>query len=131
MTTQDAVTAAAVLFAAASAGVVGFQLALALGAPWGAWAMGGRFPGRFPVSLRVAAFAQAVVLALLAGIVLARAGLALERWAPAAWLVWVVVAFAGISLVLNAITPSPGERRVWLPVALVMLGSSLVVALAG
>ena len=44
-------------------------------------------------------------------------------------LIWLPVAFSAVSLVLNAITPSTGERRVWVPVALVMLVSSLIVAL--
>ena len=34
-----------------------------------------------------------------------------------------------VALVLNLITPSGGERAVWAPVALVLLLSSLVVAL--
>ena len=129
---MDTQSVAAIIFAAVTAGAVLFQLALALGAPWGAYAMGGRFPGRFPASLRVAAVAQALILVLLTGVVLAHAGLALQAWAPAAsWLIWIVVAFSAVSLVLNSITSSKEERRVWLPVAIVMLGSSLVVALAG
>ena len=35
-----------------------------------------------------------------------------------------------VSLVLNVITPSPGERRIWVPVAVAMLASSLVVAIS-
>lgn len=46
------------------------------------------------------------------------------------WLIWLVVAFSGLSLVLNAITPSAGERGIWVPLALTMLISSLAVALA-
>jgi len=37
--------AAALLYASVSAGVVAFQIALAAGMPWGAYAMGGAFPG--------------------------------------------------------------------------------------
>ena len=40
--------AAALLYAAISVGVVAFQIALAAGAPWGAYAVGGAFPGQFP-----------------------------------------------------------------------------------
>ena len=47
--------AAALVYAALTAGIVVFQLALAAGAPWGAYAMGGAFPGQFPLALRVAA----------------------------------------------------------------------------
>ncbi len=124
-------TGAALVFAVVVIGTVGFQLALALGAPLGAYAMGGRFPGRFPTPMRLAALVQAVFLGALAVIVLSRAGIALPSVSEALpWLIWLTVSFSAVSLVLNVITPSPGERRVWVPVAVVMLLSSLVVALA-
>lgn len=111
-------------------GVVGFQIALAAGAPWGAYAMGGAFPGQFPSAMRVAALVQAVILLLFAGVVLARAGVAVRRWSRASRrLIWLVVAFSALSLVLNLITPSAGERAIWAPVALVLLVCSLLVAL--
>jgi len=122
---------AAIVYAVVTAGVVAFQIALALGAPWGAYAMGGAFPGRFPPAMRIAAIVQAALLALMALVVLARAGLVLPAWARAsAWLVWVVVGITAFAVVLNTITPSGGERRIWAPVTLVMLGCSLTVALA-
>jgi len=122
--------AAAIIYAIATAGVVAFQVALALGAPWGAYAMGGSFPGRFPPPMRVAALAQAVILGLLAMVVLSSAGLVLPAVSESfPGLVWVAVAVAAVSLVLNAISRSAGERRIWVPVALVLLASSLVVAL--
>jgi hypothetical protein len=121
---------AALIYTIAAAGVVAFQVALALGAPWGAYAMGGAFPGRFPPRLRVAAAVQAVVLIMLAVVVLAFAGLALSGLAQAApWLIWLVVAFSAVAAVLNTITRSAGERRLWAPVTYVMLVCSLVVAL--
>jgi len=46
---------AALLYAVMAAGVVAFQIALAAGAPWGAYAMAGAFPGQFPPALRIAA----------------------------------------------------------------------------
>jgi hypothetical protein len=129
---MDALSVAAIIFAAVILGAAGFQVALALGAPWGAYALGGRFPGRFPAPMRLAAVAQALILLFLGGVVLARAGLAFDALASAAsWLIWVVVAFSGASLVLNSITPSKRERRVWVPAAIAMLGTSLVVALGG
>ena len=127
---MNAASIAAIIFTIAAAGAVAFQLALALGAPWGEFAMAGKFPGRLPAGMRVAAVIQAVVIALLAAVVLARAGLAFEAWSEASsLLIWAVVAFSAVSLVLKSITSSAGERRIWVPVALVMLGSSLVVAL--
>jgi hypothetical protein len=118
---------AAIAFAALSAGAVLFQLALALGAPWGSYAMGGKYPGRFPPPMRVAAVVQAIVIALLAVLVLVHAGLV--PWSLPAWLVWIPVAFSALSLVMNAISRSPGERRLWTPVAAGLVASSLTVAL--
>jgi hypothetical protein len=120
---------AARLFGALTLLVVAFQLALAAGAPWGKLAMGGAFPGRLPPSMRAAAVVQALVLALFAGIVAARARLMLPRWHGASRrLVWMVVALSAVAVVLNAITPSPLERAVWLPVTLALLTCGVVVA---
>jgi hypothetical protein len=127
----DLVTIAAFVFAVTAIGVVAFQLALALGAPWGAYAMGGAFPGTFPPPMRVAAVVQAVVIGLLAVVVLSAAGLVLPEFAVAfPWLVWVPVAVSAIAVVLNAISRSAGERRIWVPVSLVLLLCSLLVALS-
>jgi hypothetical protein len=124
--------AAALLYVAVSGGVVAFQVALAAGAPWGAYAMGGAFPGQFPPVLRIAALVQAALLVGMAAVVMSRVGLLLAGWSHASrWLVWVVVAFAAVSLALNLITPSAGERAIWAPVALLLLASSVVVAMKG
>jgi hypothetical protein len=121
---------AALVYAIISAGIVVFQAALAAGAPWGAYAMGGAFPGQFPPELRVAAVVQAVILTALAGVVLSRAGVALAGWSKASrWLIWVVVGFSTLSFILNLITPSAGERALWAPVAALMLISSATVAI--
>ena len=120
---------AAFTYGLVTLGVVAFQIALAAGAPWGEFAMGGAFPGRLPPELRVAAVAQAVILALLALVVFARADVALPTWSRASrWLIWVVAAFSTLSLVLNTITPSVRERAIWAPVAFIMLICSVIVA---
>lgn len=122
---------AALVYGSVSLGVILFQLALAAGAPWGPYAMGGAFPGQFPPELRVAAVVQAAILALLVWVVLARAGMAIPNWSRASrWLIWIVVVFSTISLVLNTITPSAEERAIWMPVALVMLICSVIVAVS-
>lgn len=126
------VRTAALAFAGLTALVVLFQLALAAGAPWGAYAMGGAYPGRFPPALRGAALAQAAVLALFAGVVLVRGGVILPRLQRAArWPAWIVVALSAVSLALNLLTPRAGERLLWAPVAVLMLASALRVAAAG
>jgi hypothetical protein len=120
---------AGIVYAVATTVVVAFQIALALGVPWGAYAMGGAYPGQFPPAMRIAALVQAGILLGFAGIVLARAGITLRGWNRVArWMIWVVVAFSAISLALNLSTPSAGERMLWSPVALVLLVCSLMVA---
>lgn len=120
---------AAFLYLTISVAVVGFQIALAAGAPWGEYAMGGAFPGQFPPAMRIAALIQATLLVGMALIVLARADIILPRWSRMSrWLIWFVVGFAVLSLVLNLITPSAGERAIWAPTAFLLLISSGIVA---
>lgn len=121
------VGAATIVYCALSAVVILFQLALALGAPWGALAMGGAFPGALPPSMRAAAILQALVLGGLACAVLARSGVGFPSWNPRR-LAWGAVGVSAASTVLNLITPSAMERAIWAPVAILLLLSSLRVA---
>jgi hypothetical protein len=123
------VRVAAIIYAIVTLGVVAFEIALAAGAPWGAYAMGGASPGQFPPALRIGAIIQAVLLVGMAAVILARAGLTLPGWSRMShWLVWIVVALTALSLVLNLISPSAGERAIWVPTLLLLLISSLIVA---
>ena len=91
--------------------------------------MGGTHPGRLPTPFRIAALVQAVLIGFLAIAVLSDAGIVAPDLADkVSWLVWLAVAFSAVSTLLNAITRSPVERRTWLPVAIVMLTSSFIVA---
>jgi hypothetical protein len=122
---------AARIFAVLIAVVGVFQLALALGAPWGSFAMGGAFPGAFPPSMRAVALVQIGALIAMALVVLSRAGLALPAWrAVSKGLVWGVVVVAGVAVVLNLITPSPLERLIWAPVASTLLLTAFRVAVS-
>jgi len=126
--TMDIARVAAIIYAIVTFGVVAFEIALAAGAPWGAYAMGGASPGQFPPALRIAAIVQAMLQAGMAAVILARAGLVLPGWWRVShWLVWIVVALTALSLVLNLITPSAGERAIWAPTLSLMLISSLIV----
>ena len=110
----------AVVFALVTGMVVAFQVALALGAPWGAYAMGGAWthaaapagggpdpgcPAGGPGGDR--AGCRGVVSVPL-----------LEDWP---WLIWLPVAVSAVAVLLNASTRSHGERRIWLPVGIVLL----------
>lgn len=126
---MDIARVAAIIYAAITVGVVVFQLALAAGAPWGAYAMGGASPGTFSPALRISAAVQAVLLAGMAAVILARAGLILPGWSQVSlWLAWVVVALTALSLVLNLLSRSGSERAIWVPTLLILLLSSLLVA---
>ncbi len=125
------VTFAAKTFIALTLLVVLFQLALAAGAPWGELTMGGAFPGQLPPRMRAAAFGSALLLAAFGGIVAARTGLAFPRWQRASRrLIWLVVAYSIVAIVLNAATPSPRERALWLPMTIVLAACALIVARA-
>lgn len=122
-------TIPAYIFSALTAIVVIFQFALALGAPWGEMAMGGKFPGRFPPQMRVAALVQIVLLVLIASVVLTRAELVFNEYFEVSKLaIWFVVAFCVVGAILNSITPSRKERKLWAPVTIVLLVCCVIVA---
>lgn len=127
--TRVAAIVALVLFAL----LIVFQLALALGAPWGRAAYGGQNTGVLPMQFRVASAVAVVVWAAVALVVARRAGLPVWAPLPVAWLpvvVWIVVGLLVIAAVMNAITPSGLERAIWLPFTLLLLASTLTVAIA-
>ena len=122
---------AALVFGFFIAVVAIFQLALAVGLPWGGVAMAGKFPGRFPPSMRAVSFVQTFVLIFLGAIVWTRAGIIFPQWYLASEkFAWGVVAFAVLSFILNLITPIKLERIIWAPVAAILLISSMIVAMS-
>ena len=121
---------AAYIFTFLILGSIIFQFALALGAPWGHLAMGGRFPDKLPIRMRIAALLQACVLALLAVIVLAKVEIGpANLYEISETAIWLVLAISILSLIVNLATPSKWERIVWAPVAVVLTICSLYVAL--
>jgi hypothetical protein len=119
---------AAILFAALAAVAVAFQLALACGAPWGEFTLGGKYRGRLPQRARMIPVVSAAFLAGFVLVVLARAGLAFANIRAASHgLIWLVIGYCVLGAVANAITPSRRERLLWLPVLVLMLVSSTVV----
>jgi len=123
-------TIAAVTYAVLMVIVILFQLGLTIGLPWGQASMGGKFPGKYPPRMRVASFFNIIILSFLTLIVLAKADILLTPFKNFSTIaIWFVVAFAVIGAVLNTITPSKIERRLWAPVTIIQLGASLIVAL--
>jgi hypothetical protein len=122
---------AAVLAAVGFLLVACFQVALALGAPWGKAAWGGAHE-RLPNRLRIAS-SFAVVLWLLAALmVLTRAG---YDWAPlpfsvARWGTWVLFGMLLLGTLMNLASRSRLERLIQAPVAAILSILCLLVALA-
>jgi len=122
-------TTSAYIFGFLTVVVMVFQMALALGAPWGEMAMGGKFPGRLPPMLRIGAIVQILLLAFAALVVLTRAGLVLGSYFELSRsAIWFVVALCAVSAILNTITPSKKERMLWSPVTIILVVCAIVVA---
>ena len=108
-----------------------FQLALALGAPWGEYAMGGKYPGKFPPKIRIAAVIQLLILIFFGGIGLIRSGLIFSSFFDfSSKAIWFVVGFFVLGTIMNLITPSKKERNIWAPITFILLLASLRIALS-
>lgn len=111
--------------------VILFQIALAVGVPWGEYAMGGKFPGKYPVSMRFACVFQIAILAFMGIVVLSKSGLLVREWSAFADIaIWFIVGYLVLGTILNLITRSVWERRIWAPVTLLMLISSIILAVS-
>jgi len=121
----------AIIFSVVAVLLVGFHLALLLGAPLGHLTQGGFSKGKLPKAKRIAALIQLLVLIAMAVIVLTKANIVFEAFYDIGqFLIWFVVAVSLLSLVLNTITPSKQERLLGVPVSLAMFTTSLIVALS-
>jgi hypothetical protein len=123
---------AAIILAILLVGLALFQLALALGAPWGRAAFGG-FVERPGIALRVSAGIATVVWVGAALIVLRRAGVPVWAPLPTAWLpavAWVLVGILLLSILVNAISPSLLEKAIWVPFGVVAATLAIIVAVS-
>ena len=121
---------AVTIFLACCVIVTLFQLALAFGAPWGEYTMGGRFSGKLPPKMRIAALVQIIIIFVFAFIVIIRSGLAFSQFYSIGKIaIWFVVVFFVLGSILNVSTPSKGERMIWGPVNVLLLITSIIVAL--
>lgn len=119
---------AAWIFASLSVVVMLFHTAAILGAPVGDLTMGGRWPGALPPAARLLSGLSLGVTALLATVVLARAGV-IRRPLPA-WAMRAVLGYLALAILMHVATPSAAERRIWLPVILMLTTSALWVELS-
>lgn len=128
---MDSHTLAAIIFTVLILFVIIFQLALALGAPWGEFAMGGKFPGKMPHKMRLTALVQIILLAFIALIVLVRADFVYKEYFEySRTAIWGVVAFSLLGAILNTITPSKKERILWAPVSIMLFICGVIVAIS-
>ena len=105
-----------------------FELALAAGAPLGRAAWGGT-QAQLPLSLRLANAAAIAFYGLAAVVMLRRAGFRIGWVSRAAARVgtWVLVVILPLSALVNVLSPSPWERFVMAPTAVVLAALSLTV----
>ncbi|GAB1404860.1 MAG: hypothetical protein PHX54_01830 [Lentimicrobiaceae bacterium] len=120
---------AAIVFTILTGVIALYQLFLALGMPWGAASMGGRFPGKYPPKMRIVALVNVFVLLFFAMVVLAEANMFFRFLKPVSGIgIWFIAAFYFLTTILNAISPAKIER-IWVPVAFIQLISVIMVAL--
>ena len=111
--------------------IVAFQLALALGAPWGSAAWGGQHPGVLPTRLRLASAVTAlVVYPFIALLVLSAAGWVDVPWLDGlgTWPMWMLAGLLALGAFANFVSRSPRERP-WGPVALAIAVCCAVLAI--
>ena len=108
-----------------------FQIGLALGAPYGEMAMGGKFSGSFPPKMRLAALFQLLLIIMSSLTVLVQAKLLfVEYYEWSSTAIWLVVVLFAASFVLNFISTSKKERLFGVPMAAILFFSSFYVALS-
>ena len=109
--------------------IAAFQVALALGAPWGRAAYGGTSETLSP-ELRMASGVAAIVWLLAAAVVLGRAGYwGSPGWSAVfRWGTWLVAGLLALGAVVNFASSSPWERFGWGPLALLLAVLSVVIA---
>ncbi|MFM1958460.1 MAG: hypothetical protein RI929_823 [Actinomycetota bacterium] len=108
-----------------------FQLALVLGAPMGEYAYGGQMPGKLPIQYRVSSAVSFVLLLAISGHYLAQMGVVPKLLSPELnqWVNWGLIGFAAAAAVMNNITKSAKEKRLWGSTTIAMLIAAIVVAL--
>ena len=111
--------------------VAGFQVALALGAPWGSAAWGGAHEGRLPRNLRIASAIAAVVWILLASLMFERAGHKLIPlpFMAGTWVPWGLFGLLAVGTLMNLVSRSRVERLIQTPTAAILAILCLLVAL--
>jgi hypothetical protein len=121
----------AYIFIVLSIAIALFQVVLALGAPLGEYTLGGKYPGRLPNKLRIAAVFQILILFIFTATVVSKSGIAFEAFYTMARIgIWVVFAFFIMGTILNLSSPSKKEKIVMGPLNIIALICSFMVAIS-
>lgn len=107
-----------------------FQLALVLGAPMGEYTLGGQTQGKLSVKLRLVSAISLLLNLAIAGHYLAQTG-TIQTLLPSDLnqiANWGLVVFTAAGLVMNSISKSKKERKMWVPVLLLSLACAVIVA---
>lgn len=115
-----------IAYAVTCTGVIAFQFALIAGAPWGHLTQGGGHEGTLPRGGRFFAGISVVLLAAMAMSILSAADL-WPHWPI--WTGWAALGLQSLVTLLNWITRSVPERRLWGPVTTAMLALASAVML--
>jgi hypothetical protein len=112
--------------------VAAFQVALALGAPFGRAALGGANAGRLPPELRLVTTVVAAFWVLAAVHALSRGGFtkSFPRLRNRRF-TWALVGVTALGALMNAASSSPWERYGWAPYTLFLMVVCLILALSG
>jgi hypothetical protein len=118
---------ASFLYALIITATIVFQLCVIAGAPWGRITQGGQNEGPLPTKNRIFAVFSILILAAMAASILSAAGM-WPNWPT--WTGWAALAMQVLSTVMNLITPSKAERKLWGPITFIMLLLALFVILS-
>lgn len=120
----------ALVFVAVLSALAVFQLLLILGLPLGRYAWGGQ-NRVLPARLRLGSAVAVAVYGAMAVVALGRAGLASLLPAPVAVVaMWVAAGYLLLSVLPNLASRSKSEKRVMVPVSLVLAALALAIALS-
>jgi hypothetical protein len=108
-----------------------FQIALMLGAPMGEYAFGGQYHGKLPLKLRIGSVFTLGIYTAQIGHYLAQASILPKLLSPSlnTGTNWVFVGIFVVGLALNSISRSEKERKMWVPVLLLSVVLSVLVAI--
>ena len=107
-----------------------FQLSLALGAPMGQFAWGGKYKV-LPRNLRIGSILSLIIYLGIAICLLSKSGIyqIIQQGTLLNILVWVIFVYLVLGIFMNAISRSKRERYTMTPIVILLASCSLTVAL--